>query len=238
MSEITQAIAARQTQIIHLQGEIETLRRAASVLGPPATAAATPTPTPKRKAKPAARATPTAAATPKAKAKARCQVSAEAEAEVEGAPVDGGREGGDRQAHEGVLGEAEEGQGVASERRLVVGSHPRCRAAKRGALVRLLVRHHPAPVPRKCPRRDESTRPHSTGAGDVSAPLRSADTYIAYGARWFVPTGRGSACRASTRARGPVRTEAEPSDALPQPGEIDPDAGRPLTARDALYGLR
>ena len=78
MSQITQAIAARQTQITQLQSEIETLRRAASVLGPPAPAAATPTPKPKSKAKPAVRAKPTAAATPKAKSAAKPQPKAKA----------------------------------------------------------------------------------------------------------------------------------------------------------------
>ena len=73
MSEITRAIAARQTQITQLQSELETLQRATSVLGPPATAAAktTPKPKPKSKAKPPVKATPTAAAKPKPRAKAK-----------------------------------------------------------------------------------------------------------------------------------------------------------------------
>ena len=45
MSEITKAIAARQTQIARLKREIETLQHAASIVGPPAQATA------KRKAK-------------------------------------------------------------------------------------------------------------------------------------------------------------------------------------------
>ena len=49
MSEITKAIAARQTQITQLQSEIATLQRAASVLGPPARAAAKAKPQPKPK---------------------------------------------------------------------------------------------------------------------------------------------------------------------------------------------
>ena len=55
MSEITQAIAARQTQITRLQSEIQTLQRAASVVGPPAPAAAKPQPK-QPKVKPKARA--------------------------------------------------------------------------------------------------------------------------------------------------------------------------------------
>ena len=39
MSEITKAIEARQTQITQLQGDIETLRRAAMILGRKGTAA-------------------------------------------------------------------------------------------------------------------------------------------------------------------------------------------------------
>ena len=55
MSEITKAIAARQTQIAQLESDIETLQRAASVLGGETTAKATParqpTTSPQRKAK-------------------------------------------------------------------------------------------------------------------------------------------------------------------------------------------
>ncbi len=52
MSEITKAIAARQTQITQLQSEIATLQRAASIVGPPARAAAKPKPKQKASAKP------------------------------------------------------------------------------------------------------------------------------------------------------------------------------------------
>ncbi len=61
MSEITAAIKARQTQIAQLQSDIETLQRAASVLGGGTTAKATPAsqpttspaqPSTKRKRKP------------------------------------------------------------------------------------------------------------------------------------------------------------------------------------------
>ena len=52
MSEITKAIAARQTQITQLQSEIATLQRAASVLGPPARAAAKAKQKPKAKPQP------------------------------------------------------------------------------------------------------------------------------------------------------------------------------------------
>ena len=59
MSEITRAIAARQTQIAQLQREIEALQRAASIVGPPAPAAAKPKTKRKqkrkRKQKPAAK---------------------------------------------------------------------------------------------------------------------------------------------------------------------------------------
>ena len=53
MSEISTAIAARQTQIAQLQRDIESLQRAASIVGPPAPAA-TKTKR-KRKQKPAAK---------------------------------------------------------------------------------------------------------------------------------------------------------------------------------------
>ncbi len=70
MSEITKAIAARQTQITQLQSEIATLQRAASVLGPPARAAAKAKPKQKPKAKPQPKPKPKAKpkATPKPKA--------------------------------------------------------------------------------------------------------------------------------------------------------------------------
>ena len=54
MSEITQAIEARQAQIIQLQSDIETLQRAASIMGGGKTAPAKAAPT----AKPRATATP------------------------------------------------------------------------------------------------------------------------------------------------------------------------------------
>ncbi len=68
MSEITKAIAARQTQITQLQSEIATLQRAASIVGPPAKAAAKATPKQKPKAKPQPKpkTKPKATPTPKA----------------------------------------------------------------------------------------------------------------------------------------------------------------------------
>ncbi len=52
MSEITTAIKARQAQIIQLQSDIETLQRAASIVGRKGTVAkATPQPKAKRKIK-------------------------------------------------------------------------------------------------------------------------------------------------------------------------------------------
>ena len=71
MSEITTAIAARQTQITQLQSEIATLQRAASVLGPPARAAAKAKPKQKPKAKPQPK--PKAPAKSKAKPKPKAQ---------------------------------------------------------------------------------------------------------------------------------------------------------------------
>ena len=49
MSEITQAIAAKQTQISQLQSDIDALQRAATVLGGKTTAKATSQPKAKRK---------------------------------------------------------------------------------------------------------------------------------------------------------------------------------------------
>ncbi|TDI21692.1 MAG: hypothetical protein E2P06_13685 [Acidobacteria bacterium] len=68
MSEITKAIATRQTQITQLQSEIATLQRAASIVGPPAKAAAKATPKQKPKAKPQPKpkTKPKATPTPKA----------------------------------------------------------------------------------------------------------------------------------------------------------------------------
>ena len=70
MSEITKAIAARQTRITELQNEIATLQRAASIVGPPARAAAKPKPKRKASAKPRPKRKPKAKpkAPPKAKA--------------------------------------------------------------------------------------------------------------------------------------------------------------------------
>ena len=64
MSEITQAIKARQTQILQLQSDIKTLQSAASVLGGKATAKAQPKAKAKRKRR--KKATKAKAAQPKA----------------------------------------------------------------------------------------------------------------------------------------------------------------------------
>ncbi len=84
MSEITKAIAARQTQIARLQSDIETLQRAASIVGPPAKGAGTPKPkAAKPKAKPQPkRARPKAKPQPKAKAKKRHQWTAAEKAAI------------------------------------------------------------------------------------------------------------------------------------------------------------
>ncbi len=71
MSEITKAIAARQTQIAGLKREIETLQHAASIVGPPAQATA------KRKEK-----ATKPKAKPKAKAKKRHQWTAAEKAAI------------------------------------------------------------------------------------------------------------------------------------------------------------
>ena len=69
MSEITKAIAARQAQITQLQGDIETLQRAANVLGGGASSQPATKPGPKRKRR--KKATPAkAVGQPKAKTKA------------------------------------------------------------------------------------------------------------------------------------------------------------------------
>ena len=68
MSEITKAIAARQTRITQLQSEIATLQRAASIVGPPTKAAAKAKPKQKPKAKPEPKPRPKAKATSKPKA--------------------------------------------------------------------------------------------------------------------------------------------------------------------------
>ena len=67
MSQITQAIAARQTQITQLQSEIETLQRAVSIVGTPAQTAAKAKPKPKAKPQPKAKPTPKAKPAPKQK---------------------------------------------------------------------------------------------------------------------------------------------------------------------------
>ncbi len=73
MSEITTAITARQAQIKQLQSDIETLQRAASVLGGgttgPAKAVSQPKPKAKRRRK--TKAKPKTTATPKPKAKSK-----------------------------------------------------------------------------------------------------------------------------------------------------------------------
>ena len=66
MSEITRAIAARQTQINRLLNEIKILQRAAGIVGPPAPPAAV-KPKTKRKRKRRAKAKPAATSQPKAK---------------------------------------------------------------------------------------------------------------------------------------------------------------------------
>ena len=70
MSEITQAIHAKQAQITQLQRDIETLQHAASVLGGKTTAKAQPKAQPKKRRKKVAKATP---AQPKAAAKAKAK---------------------------------------------------------------------------------------------------------------------------------------------------------------------
>ena len=83
MSEITRAIAARQRQITQLQSEIGTLQRAASIVGPPATAAGEPKPKAKPKATPKLKARPKAKAKGKAKGKGKPhQWSAEEKAAI------------------------------------------------------------------------------------------------------------------------------------------------------------
>ena len=73
MSELTTAIEARQAQITQLQSDIETLQRAANVLGggttAPAKAVSQLKPKAKRRRKAKAKPKTTAKPTPKAKAK-------------------------------------------------------------------------------------------------------------------------------------------------------------------------
>ena len=75
MSEITTAITARQAQIKQLQSDIETLQRAASVLGGgttgPAEAVSQPKPKAKAKRRRKTTAKPKTTATPKPKAKSK-----------------------------------------------------------------------------------------------------------------------------------------------------------------------
>ncbi len=84
MSEITKAIAARQTQIARLKSEIETLQHAASIVGPPAQATAKrKAKATKAKAKPQPKqARPKAKPQPKAKAKKRHQWTAAEKAAI------------------------------------------------------------------------------------------------------------------------------------------------------------
>ena len=69
MSEITQAIEARQAQIIQLQSDIETLQRAARIMGGGEEAPAKATSPPKAPAKPKGKPQPK----PKPKAKPKAQ---------------------------------------------------------------------------------------------------------------------------------------------------------------------
>jgi len=75
LSEITKAIEARQAQITQLQSDIETLQRAASILGGGTTGSAKAVSQPKPKAKAKrrrkAKAKPKTTATPKPKAKSK-----------------------------------------------------------------------------------------------------------------------------------------------------------------------
>ncbi len=83
MSEITTAITARQTQIKQLQSDIETLQRAASVMGggttAPAKAISQPKAKPKAKRRRKAKAKPKTTAKAKPKAKRRQHVWTAAE---------------------------------------------------------------------------------------------------------------------------------------------------------------
>jgi hypothetical protein len=75
LSEITTAITAREAQIKQLQSDIETLQRAASVLGggttAPAKAISQPKAKPKAKRRRKAKTKPKTTAKPKSKAKAK-----------------------------------------------------------------------------------------------------------------------------------------------------------------------
>ena len=86
MSEITTAIKARQAQITQLQSDIETLQRAASVMGggttAPAKAISQPKAKPKAKRRRKAKAKPKTTAKPKPKAKKRHEWSAAEKAAI------------------------------------------------------------------------------------------------------------------------------------------------------------
>ena len=71
MSEITTAITARQAQIKQLQSDIETLQRAASVLGGGTAGPAKAVSQPKAKRRRKTKAKPKTTATPKPKAKSK-----------------------------------------------------------------------------------------------------------------------------------------------------------------------
>ena len=71
VSDITKAIAARQTQITQLKSEIETLQRAASIMGGGAKAPAKAAPKSKPKAKATPRPTPKAKQKPQPKGQGR-----------------------------------------------------------------------------------------------------------------------------------------------------------------------
>ena len=73
MSQISAAIKARQTKIAQLQSQIETLQRAASLMGGGNTAPAKP----KQKSKPKAKAKPTQKATPQPTPKRRPMTAAQ-----------------------------------------------------------------------------------------------------------------------------------------------------------------
>ena len=79
MSEITTAITARQAQIKQLQSDIESLQRAASVLGGGTTARAKAVSQPKPKRSRKAKAKPKTTAKPKSKAKPKQHVWTAAE---------------------------------------------------------------------------------------------------------------------------------------------------------------
>ena len=79
MNEITEAIEARQTQIAHLQNDIDTLRRAASIMGAQATVTAKAT-RQKATAQPKPTTKPQPKTTPQPKQKRRLWSAAEKKA--------------------------------------------------------------------------------------------------------------------------------------------------------------